>query len=201
MSRRNPRHPLKAALALGVVVPLLVLGGCSDDDPEPRIAPTTSTSPSNTGSPSPTPTGPVEPTMPAAARQHTAAGAKAFVKFYWEMVNYAQVSGVLQPLVRLGDENCGACSGGVDFLRKIFNAGGVVRGGAVTVSNLEAIRVKAGSHVSWRVLADVTNTRQVVDLPGKRKDETYPAGKLSLQLIIDPQPNGWTVGYWDEAPK
>jgi hypothetical protein len=190
----------RTAFALGVVVLPLVLGGCSGDDPEPKFAPPESTSPTASGSPSSTPTGPVEPTMPAAARRHTVAGAQAFVKFYWEMVNYAQATGALEPLVKLSAGNCGACSGGVGFLRKIFTAGGSVRGGEVTVSNLKASKVRAGNHVAWQVLVDVTNTRQFVDLPGTRKDRNYPAGTSSLQFIVDPEQGGWTVGYWDKAP-
>ena len=40
----------RTAFALGLVVPLLVVGGCSSDEPQPRIAP--SESPSPTDSPS-----------------------------------------------------------------------------------------------------------------------------------------------------
>ena len=42
--------------------------------------------------------------MPAAAKRHTAAGAEAFVQFYWEMVNYAQRSGDVDGLRVLGDK-------------------------------------------------------------------------------------------------
>lgn len=186
----------RSAFALGVVATLLVAGGCSADDPQPKVAPSEPASAST----SPSPTGPVEPTMPAAAKKHTAAGAEAFVEFYWEMVNYAQLTGDLSGLVRLSDPNCGACAGGLDFLRRIFNGGGEVRGGEVSVQTHDSIKVHAGRDVSFRVLADVTNTRQVVDMPGTRKDETYPAATSAIQFIVDPERIGWTVAYWDQAP-
>lgn len=186
----------RMAFALGLVVPTLSLAGCSDD-PVPKVAPHESPS---VVSESPSPTGPTEPTMPAVAKKHTAAGAEAFVKFYWEMVNYAQASGDLQGLRSLGDENCGACSGGLRFLDRIYEAGGHVRGGKVTVVDVRATKVRgAGQQIAFQVLVSVENTRQVVDLPGTKRDQSYPAAKSSIQFIVDPKPGSWSVGYWDEA--
>ena len=185
----------RSAVVLGLVVPVFALGGCSDD-PVPKVAPRESPAPSVSESPSPT--GPVEPTMPAAAKRHTAAGAEAFVKFYWEMVNYAQRSGDVDGLRDLGDKNCGACAGGLGFLDRIFKAGGQIRGGEVSVFDLRATKVHAGQHVAFQVVVNVENTRQVVDMPGVKKDQTYPAAQSSIQFIVDPKPGGWSVGYWDE---
>ena len=64
---------------------VLALGACSGENPEPKLA---DPSPSSSVPASPSTTavsGPVEPTMPAAARRADAAVAEAFVEFYWEM--------------------------------------------------------------------------------------------------------------------
>lgn len=184
------------AFALGVVVPLLVLGGCSNDDPEPRIAPPETTSPTDTGSPTSTPTGPVEPTMPAIAKQHSAAGAKAFVRYYLDIVNFAQASGDLATLKTLGDRGCGACSAGVRFLERTFSAQGVIRGGSVTLARATGGLLNTGD---YQVRGDLVSERQVVDLPGSRKDRVYPGGTVTVQFIVSPVRHHWLVSYWDRA--
>ncbi|MCW2791820.1 MAG: hypothetical protein JWO76_918, partial [Nocardioides sp.] len=153
--------------------------------------------PSDTGSPSSTPTGPVEPTMPAAAKKHTVAGAKAFVKFYWDMADYAQASGDLAGLTTLTSENCDACNGGASYLKKVFAKGGHIRGGETTVTIQDASKISAGNHIAFQVKAQVKNTRQVVDYPGKVKDEVYPASTVLAQFIVDPAPGGLKIAYWD----
>ncbi|MCW2791818.1 MAG: hypothetical protein JWO76_916 [Nocardioides sp.] len=197
MSRRTPRHSLRATLALGVVVPLLALGGCSGDDPEPKIAPTTSTSPSDTGSPSPTPTGPVEPTMPAAAKKQTAAGAEAFVRYYLDIVNFSQSSGDLRTLRRIADRECGACSAGLHFLERTFSEGGEIRGGSASLTRATSGLLNTGD---YQVRGDLVSRRQVVDMPGSRRDKVYPGGTITVQFIVSPEDHSWLVAYWDKAP-
>src|SRR4051812_38018201 len=88
----------RAVLTALSLLPVLLVAGCSDDDPEPKFAPTPSESASSASpSSSATPETP-QPTMPEAARGSDASSAEAFVKFYWDVVNYAQTSGDLDPL-------------------------------------------------------------------------------------------------------
>lgn len=111
----------------------LVLVGCSDDPPKPKpLDPPTSTPtgaentpPTTTDSPdTETPTARVEPTMPAAAKQLTEPGAKAFVKYYYAIINYAWNTGDVGELSSLSEEQCKTCWGYIAQLEKVYGAGG-----------------------------------------------------------------------------
>lgn len=189
-------HRSRKAFALGALAPLLLVCACSGD-PEPKVAPPTS--PSTSVSTSPSPSGPVEPVMPDAAKAHTAAGAEAFVTFYWEMVNYAQATGDLSGLESLAAEGCAACKGGVDSLRKIFAKGGHVRGG-YEVSITESHATRAGSQRGFAVSADVITKRQIVDYPGNSNDVVRSGAKSPLLFIVDDGgSDGLTMAYWSRA--
>ncbi|GCD91451.1 DUF6318 family protein [Nocardioides sp. LS1] len=134
--------------------------------------------------------------MPEAAKAHTAAGAEAFVKFYWEMVNYAQFTGDLDALEQLGEDGCAACNGGVKFLRNVYAKGGTVKGGRSTVSELHATRLSVGNHDAYEVTFKLANTLQVIDYEGDKDDQRYPAAIVSGQFVVDPATPGWSVGFW-----
>jgi len=191
-----------ALVALGLVVVTGlgsgVLGGCSGGDPEPRIAPSSPMS-ASASKPS-SASGPVEPTMPAAARQHTAAGAEAFVRFYWEMADYAQATGDTSGLKPLAERQCGACTGGVAFVESVYRKGGHIHGGETSVERAVATKMRSGQAVLYRVVVRVDSDRQRVEVPGRKKDRIYGAGTSSIQFLLRPTRQAWSVTYWDRAP-
>jgi hypothetical protein len=189
----------RLAIALGLVVPALVLGGCSGE-PEPRFAPAESSSPAVRESPSSTASAEQSagnaPRMPAAAERRSPGGAEAFVEFYWETVDYAQSTGKFGGLKALGTASCVACRSGVAGLTKIFEEGGKIKGGETSLSRLSSSRISSGNHEAVQVKADIANTRQVIVYPGPRKDQVFPAGTVSAQFVVDPTPDGWKMAYW-----
>ena len=177
------------------VVAVLALGACSGSDPEPRLAPPSSSTPS---SPSTTAaSGPVEPTMPAAARGSDAAAAEAFVRFYWEMADYAQRTGDAAGLRLLSPTGCKACQQVLDFLESVYQRDGHIRGGETEVSDASTAPVGRDGNLLV-VRYALTNTRQVVDLPGGNRDEEYDAGTIRLEMILRSTPSGWRIEYWDK---
>ena len=78
---------LRVAAATALLVPL-ALAGCAEDDPQPKLPSASATSPTTTASA--TPDAAVEPTLPPEAQGKDEAAAEAFVRYYWELVNYAQ---------------------------------------------------------------------------------------------------------------
>ncbi|HEY0952440.1 DUF6318 family protein [Nocardioides sp.] len=175
---------------------VLALGACSDDDPEPKFAPP----PSSTAPSSPSTTavsGPVEPTMPAAARGDDAAAAEAFVKFYWEMADYAQETGDVAGLAALSPKGCKACQQVLDFLESVYRRDGHIRGGETKIS--DASTAPVGSEGNLLVVRYVlANSHQVVDLPGTKRDEEYEAGTVRIETIVRLTANGWRIEYWDK---
>src|SRR4051794_5689323 len=135
----------RAVLTAAVLLSALALGGCTDDDPEPKFGPTESSSPASPTSPSTTTaSGQIAPSMPAAAMDADAAAAEAFVSFYWKTVNYAQATGDLEPLSRLGAPTCKACKSGVEYLKDVYENGGKIDGGVGTVKIVRSALVKDG---------------------------------------------------------
>jgi hypothetical protein len=167
----------------------LVVAGCTDDDPKPKFEPPPSEAPSSV---SPSATAGTAPTMPAAAKGADAAAAEAFVKFYWDTVNYAQASGDVAPLKALA-HGCKGCDNGVEFIEAAYADGGEIRGGGGKVSGLKTVFInRAGEN--WAVVEClVRSTEQVVDRPGDGTDERYPGGSADLRIYLQPATNSWTV--------
>jgi hypothetical protein len=177
---------------------VLALGACSDDDPEPKIAPTPSSAAPT--SPSTTPaSGPTEPTMPPEAEGTDAAAAEAFVRFYWATADYAQATADVEGLRSISDPGCQACQQALDFLDSVDRRDGVIRGGQTDLSAISSAPV--GDDGNRRVVRfDLTSAEQTVDFPGSSDDEHYPAGTVEAEAILHASKNGWTIEYWGERP-
>lgn len=172
---------------------LLGLSACSGEDPDPQVAPPSPTEPSTTGTSAETP-----PEMPEAAKGTDAAAAEAFVKFYWETVNYAQQSGDLAGLREISSDKCIACQAGIDYLEDVFAKNGEFTGGVGRVSNpTAAFATNAG--ITYAVVDfDLALTRQRVDFPGTDEDEAYTGGSNRVRARLEPTSSGWIMDYWDE---
>ena len=173
-----------------LVVSVLALGACSGSDPEPKFADPTPTVPS---SPSTTAvSGPVEPTMPAAAQGTDAAAAEAFVKFYWEMVNYAQETGDVSGLKALSTD-CRTCDAAVEYIEDVYGRHGRILGGDGRFRGLRANFLEHEGRPRAVVRGDLVSTRQRVEFPGSKDDETYPGGRLPFEFLVELVSDGWTV--------
>ncbi len=154
------------ALAAVVVCGGLVGGvvGCSDDGPEAGPSPSPTVSVSTSGSASPSEEVPVAPVLPEAAKVATEAGARAFIAYYWELINYAQVTGDVAVLGTMSARTCDVCTGFVDDLRKHYAAGGRIIGGrnAVRVISASQIETNSKSALGYRLELDVSHDGQEI---------------------------------------
>lgn len=94
----------------------LLLAGCNgSDDPSPSTTSSsssttaTSSTTSTTSTTAPTAEAPVKPEFPAEAEENTQAGAEAFVRYYWDAVNYAWTAPDDKILIDLAAADCEAC--------------------------------------------------------------------------------------------
>ena len=125
---------MRSLLASILVAGLLLATGCSHGGDPPAVA-----DPTRTPATSPSiRTGPVAPALPAVARRPTKAGAIAFAKYYWAVVDYAQKTGDTHLLRRIANKTCRACDGGADWIDKIHKRGGIIHGGSHTVRSADA---------------------------------------------------------------
>jgi hypothetical protein len=185
---------LGLGLGLGLALGLLGLTGCGAAAPAAPASPTPTVA---TTSPSPTPTtGP--PAIPAAARQHTTAGAKAFVVYFWQVVDYATAElepDALAPLVRA---DCTGCTAGLDFIKNAKKRDATIRGGNEHVESITAQRVSLGKDEYFSVEVRISNTKQhVVYADGTSK--TFPASTVQDHLMLQPTPTGWIVASLEAA--
>lgn len=105
------------ALIVGLV---LAVGGCSSDA-EPSPMPTPSSRPSESVSESPSAT---PPAMPAEASGTSPAAAKAFVRHYFDQINYAALTGDTAPLRALSADECESCDAIASNVEGIYGDGG-----------------------------------------------------------------------------
>jgi hypothetical protein len=136
--RRSVVAAVAAALATTVT-----LTGCGDDEEPKTYDPglpsesevTNSTEPSPTSSdPTPTepsPTGPQEPLMPDAAKASGKQGAKAFVAYYIELLNYASWTGDTTAVREYGPR-CRGCRADANLFESTYREGGWFKGGKWT---------------------------------------------------------------------
>lgn len=181
----SPR-PLAAAATAALV--LSGLAGCSGDDPQPKMASPDSSSAAG----SPTPTGPAEPTLPAEAKEPTKAGAEAFVRHYWAIANFAQSTGDVETFSELGSDTCAGCRGGVDSIRRAYEAGGRMIGGDITIRKIRSSPIRVGPREAFAVLAIAEVSPQVVERPGKRATR-FNGGRIKVRTIVEYTLSGWLV--------
>ncbi len=182
------------------VLSVLALGACSGGDPGPKLAPPSS-SPSSSAPSSPSTTavsGPIEPTMPAAARGTDAAAAEAFVKFYWEMVNYAQATGDVEGLRGLTNASCQPCSAGLRALEKLGAQHAQINGGVYRLSDVSSAFFDNGKRI--RVWYRLAASRQTITYPGGKEDQVFQPKHVRAMSLLRQENGQWTLEYWGDDP-
>lgn len=179
-----------ARVVIAAVLVALGVSACSGSDPEPNFAPPSSSAPSD---PSTSPvSGPTAPTLPPEAMGDDAAAAEAFVKFYWETVNYAQETGDTAELEGLADR-CKNCDNGIEFIEGVYSGGGAIVGGEGTPRRLDTSFTKLQGDW-WAVVdCDIMLTPQDVDQPGTKNDEHFSGGKQEIRMYLQPVEGSWVV--------
>lgn len=188
------RRTTLAALAATSLL-LAGLAGCGGGDPKPKIANSAPPSPSVTVSSSPTPTAPTPPVMPAAAKKHTVAGAKAFARYFTRTVNYGAIALDPSPLKSISSDYCNSCNAAVSAIQGYIRKNATVTGGYWSLNAITVAQLRAGSNRLMRVTANGTSTRQVIRYPGGSR-RVYRAGPTKDRFILIPTADGWTVDTW-----
>ena len=120
------------SVAVAGLVASLMFVACSGDTPAVQPDPTEPTEPTSdpttqtpTDEPTDDPTEPEvpEPELPAAATEPTRKGAEAFVRYYVELINYAQATGV-GDLMLANARGCRGCENFADLFERTVQDGG-----------------------------------------------------------------------------
>lgn len=161
---------------------LLVLSGCGGS-PEPKPMPKPS---STAASPSPTP-----PAMPSAAKQKTKRGAIALGRYYVALVNHAQATGDVKPLASIEAQRAPSCARSRLAVKRIYAAGGEIRGGAWRVRSVSALP-NPTTH-GWLIALTVAFGPQSVRRSASAEPQHLQGGRLPINLQIANERGEWRV--------
>jgi hypothetical protein len=163
------------------------LSACGSEAVESPVGPSSApASPSASVS-----TAPPAPVMPDAAKAHTQDGAKAFIVYYWQVVDYAQQTLDVTGLQRLSLPTCVGCNGGIEAITQIASAGGHYVGGGneITVSG-GSDSVHPGKPITFAI--EVSNGAQQEVVPGK-KTKNHPAATTHMITTLISNSDSWSV--------
>lgn len=188
---RTPRWSRWAASIAGLP---LALAGCDAAAPAPAPVPSSPAAPpsSPTARAEPTRTArpPTAPALPTAARQASEAGARAFIDYYWALVNYAQATGDVRQLRKASGPHCRGCSAGISGIVDLYQGGGNAEGGTygTHVTKIEVLKSKA--FYSFEALVRVVNQEQVITNADGTRRTSAPSNSLFAVVVI------WTKEHW-----
>ena len=124
-----PRLPNQSVLSrifagLAALSLTVILTGCSNDD-DAELGETVDASEVDSAEYVPASAdGPAqnvpEPNLPAVATENTEEGAEATLKYFWEAIDYARLTGETDPIALVSHESCEFCVGLMDGWRKVY---------------------------------------------------------------------------------
>lgn len=184
---------------------MLGLAAC-DGDAGATSDPTKTFTPTATGMDTPSsssanssPSGPVEPTLPAAAKEPTKAGAEAFVEYYFDEVTYAVTSGDTKRLRTLNGPSCDGCSGGAEFIERVYNKGGRIEAGPYVVSDVELEQLETSNKAPLYTGHTTTkSSAQTIYVPDQKTQHLKPA-QTKYALIVIYTGDAWRMDNLSEA--
>ena len=189
-SRANASLRWRAAsVPVGLLLATTALAGCrSNPEPPPLDTSSKATSPS----PSPTDT---PPPMPAAARGTSEASAKAFVRHWVDVLNYAGPRGDDQAIRRLSSDGCDACSAIADFIAQVDASGGSIRGQGWTLLRVHIVSIaRASAVVDARTLVH----KQRVQMGPGATPRNFRGGIRLKTFWLSAQGTRWQVVRLDQ---
>lgn len=202
--RRRGERLAGVAVGMLLCVPLVACSADGDDDPADSGLPSKheTTAPTTEPSPTPTATEPSDPSaspapsIPGAARKPGRAGAKAFVRFYVELENYARHTGDVAPLRTYSHPQCGGCNYFLRYYRGLYDRGGWIKGGDRTITTFDRVVPATAPHDMYVRISGRTESGTY----RKRQGSSASTGhgeRFTLLFWLVREPHGWRVSRLD----
>ena len=198
---RFPRQSIAPFAAIALLCG--PLSACASDVQQPTTLP----APSEALSPSAAVTSPsagpdteaaTAPVLPAEAREQTAAGAIAFVRHYFAVLDYAYATGDTAPLANISDPECQACTGVSKMINQTMANDESYE---VTTTQLSGLRVSEAQLVdALEVLVKYSTTgTRTLDRTGKFTVVFPPSASETASFIVFRSITGWSIGEVGEG--
>jgi hypothetical protein len=168
---------LVRTLAAAVTVPLLLLSACSEDDPEPIVAPSPTASPAST-EPSPT---------KSAEREDP----KEFIQRWWDLNTDLQNTGDSKAFQSVSAKSCSPCNDFIALIEGFYSAGGYVETTKFTVTTVRPLNPGAKKKAEFIVKG--TGGRTTYRESKSAPVETLPGGDSEYRFVLSLGPTGWRV--------
>jgi hypothetical protein len=183
------RRAIGAAVTSAVCC--LALGSCSSHAGTATPARASTSSP-RTASVSPdTSRRPTEPVMPALAKQHSTAGAKAFIRYFVTVLNYSYSIPISGPLRHVSAQECHVCqtlARGLDALRQ---SRGSQAGGRWKV--IRVFRIASDRASRPRYLLEINVARGSFKTSDHSRARPIHPQTVTDQVELRRVANGWLV--------
>ena len=132
------------------------------------------------------------PQPPASAEPATAAGGQAYVRHWFEALNYAIGTGDTAALEAASSTSCRTCGDLIAFVRAAYADGGSIRGGGYTMRDVTTDNFWSLENPRFGTVFDRAS-RSTVTSDGGQKDVKEGAPFLSCQILLERADNGWRV--------
>jgi hypothetical protein len=173
------RSDVSRRLAAAVACCILALTACNSN-PEPTVESPPPKPKKTTPSASPTPTPPSPSVSPGEAPERT------FVRHYIDLLNYAESTGDVAPMLEVSAPGCKSCKGAADVIKKVYEAGGHYEGDHV--QKIEWIEAGGKSALVGTKFGDY----RVVPSPGA-EPKAYKADKSVYDFRLQKKGDEWLV--------
>jgi hypothetical protein len=187
------RWPVRFAAGLGALA--VLLSGCTEKQPASETLPSTSSTATSESEDALPPLGPADFPMPDEARTKDPAGAEAFIRYYFDLLNRSLTDMDVQYLRELAVD-CEECERIAQETEADFQNGYHYRGGEITLSSDMSVALTGANQAESAFFADQA-ALTVVDESGQPvPDLTFPARprvSSGTLTIWDPSASTWRM--------
>ena len=135
--------------------------------------------------------------MPAEASGTSPAAAKAFVRHYFEQINYAALTGDTAPLRALSADDCESCDAIASNVERIYGDGGHMETDGWNLTVVSPVPARSRARPAFD-LGVRQSPEQVYETEGATP-ETYPGGRLAMTIYLQRRADRWEVERLDEV--
>jgi hypothetical protein len=129
--------------------------------------------------------------MPQSARGDDAEAAEAFARYWFDLLEYAYLTGRTGPLLDLAQENCSACKSFSREINDAYAAGGHFEGVDIEVRSVVAAPPDDRGTIVATVLDEAPS--RIVSADGTSVDESPAANGSGVDVYLSRTATGWKV--------